>query len=52
MSTLVQTGPPAIEVAKIVKRYGDFEAVKGMTSPSPTVKSSACSDPTAREKAR
>ena len=30
MSTLLQTEPPAIEVSKIVKRYGDFEAVKGI----------------------
>ncbi|MGA7833062.1 MAG: ATP-binding cassette domain-containing protein [Terracidiphilus sp.] len=28
MSTLVQNAPPAIEVSHIVKRYGDFEAVK------------------------
>jgi ABC-2 type transport system ATP-binding protein len=28
MSTLVQNPPPAIEVSHIVKRYGDFEAVK------------------------
>jgi ABC-2 type transport system ATP-binding protein len=31
MSTLVQNAPPAIEVSHIVKRYGDFEAVKGIS---------------------
>jgi len=31
MSTLVQNAPPAIEVSHIVKRYGDFEAVKDVS---------------------
>jgi ABC-2 type transport system ATP-binding protein len=31
MSTLVQAAPPAIEVSHIVKRYGDFEAVKDVS---------------------
>ncbi|MGA9071507.1 MAG: ATP-binding cassette domain-containing protein [Terracidiphilus sp.] len=31
MSTLVQNTPPAIEVSHIVKRYGDFEAVKDVS---------------------
>jgi ABC-2 type transport system ATP-binding protein len=30
MATQAQNGPPAIKVEKIVKRYGDFEAVKGV----------------------
>ena len=30
MATQVQNGVPAIKVEKIVKRYGDFEAVKGV----------------------